>query len=39
MNFLASVYIVIFVFSRNLLVCFHVVVDNLKQFEPAYDAV
>ena len=37
MNFLAFLHSFIFVFSR--FVCFHVVVDKLKQFEPAHDAV
>ena len=39
MNFLAFLHSFIFVFSRSKLVCFHVVVDKLKQFEPAHDAV
>jgi hypothetical protein len=38
MNFVAFLNSFIFVFSRNL-VCFHVVIDKLKQFEPAHDAV
>ena len=38
MNFLAFLHSFIFVFSRNLCVI-HVVVDKLKQFEPAHDAV
>jgi hypothetical protein len=38
MNFLAFLHSFIFVFSRNLCV-FSVVVDKLKQFEPAHDAV
>jgi hypothetical protein len=38
MNFLAFLRSFIFVFSRNLCVI-HVVVDKLKQFEPAHDAV
>ena len=32
-------YIVLYSFSVVKLVCFHVVVDKLKQFEPAHDAV
>ena len=39
MNFLAFLHSFIFVFSRNLCVIHVVVVDKLKQFEPAHDAV
>jgi hypothetical protein len=38
MNLLAFLHSFIFVYSRNLCVI-HVVVDKLKQFEPAHDAV
>ena len=39
MNFLAFLHSFIFVFSRIKLVCFHVAIDKIKQFEPAHDAV
>jgi hypothetical protein len=39
MNFLASLHSFIFVYSRNLCVFMLHVVDNLKQFEQAQDAV